>query len=635
MAWDLLNRAYTIGTIDAAQDITPGVAQTGFRDFSTLANSDITYVAVIQNALWSYMQVQKVGAVLRPQTYYDGSNGEGNSVTFSAGVVSVFSDLGKDHIVYNDSTGVAQNADGVLRTFSPETLVALKIAPIPASGKTVAYMRGVLANDHKGGLYVWEPAEATAGDDFNYVVSSLSATGRWVRQKEILELPGLAADADAYSGGTYKVSNEIRDKSSTGIVKKLPRVERFHQGEFITFAEWKAMASAQWATGDTFVFRGITGENDLGGERLTYKWDPSNTDTASLDIITIRPDDISGSNPGRAVLVEPGTIAKFTNSDATPSLKASRFHRCADTVPAAITALDDMVDLRTYWIFPGAQAQVFTHGASLLCPGGTNFTLGVADSPIIAVSDNGVVSLIAGGVSAARLASTANAAGASLIGIEDAAAVITATNLEAALLELRKNAFIDGGTVAAAANVITVAPRRRYQLTASDSIQGVAGLADGEFCQIIGPATGSTTLVDGASPGSGQALALSGTNVVIQSSDEAVYTLTRVGAAVRLSGGGEAGLTTQYMAQSINAAATFNLFDAGVAGKLWEVTARHATDPDIYAKATCLGDATDPVLEPPDETIGALEFSFSGTTLRLGNTSASNGTYNILIKEMF
>lgn len=410
MAWDILNRAYTIGTVDGAQDITPGVAQTGFRDFSTMPNSDTTRIVAVQGALWSYMTVQKVGTVLRPQTYHDGSSGEGNSVTFTAGVVSVFADIGWQHLVYNDSSGVAQNAEGVLKAFSPETLVDLKtITPIPATGKTVAYLRGILAGDEKGALYVWEPAEATAGDDFNYVVSSLSATGRWVRQRQILELPVLSADSDSYSGGTYKVGSEIRDKSAAGIVKKVPRVERFQQGEFITFAEWKALASTQWANGDTFVFRGITAENDLGGERLTYKWDSSNTDTAALDVITIRPDDITGSNPGRAVIVEPGAIPKFTNSDATPSLKGSRFHRCADTVPALITALDDMIDLRVYFIFPGAQDQIFQHGASLLCPGGINFTLRTNDSPIMAVSDNGVVSLIVGGAGAALLYTTANA----------------------------------------------------------------------------------------------------------------------------------------------------------------------------------------------------------------------------------
>lgn len=494
MAFDLLNRAYTIGTVDGAQDITPGVAQTGFRDFSTMPDSDTTYLVAVQGALWAYMTVLKVGAVLRPQAYHDGSSGEGNSVTFSAGVITVFADLGWQHVVYNDGNGVAQNAEGVLKSFSPETLVALKTTtPIPASGKTVAFLRGILAGDKKGALYVWEPAEATAGDDFNYVVSSLSATGRWVRQKQMIEIGVVSADSDAYSGATYKVSSEIRDKNASGIVKKVPRVERFHQGEFITFAEWKALASSQWSTGDTFVFRGITGENDIGGERLTYTWDSSNTDTASLDTITIRPDDITGSNPGRAVLVEPATVTKFTNSDATPSMKGARVHRCADTVPALITALDDMVDLRVYFILPGAQDQIFAHGASLLCPNGVNYTLRTSGAPIMAISDNGVVSLIAPGT-------------------------------------------------------------------------------------------------------------------------------PEVNKAV--------------LGQALSAAATYNLFDAGVAGKRFYAFIIDTANPSNVAELTMYGGTT-PQEGPKTEKVGVLEFVNSTTTIQIKNTSASPITVNILTKELF
>lgn len=398
MAFDLLNRAYTIGTVDGAQDITPGVAQTGFRDYSTMPDSDTTYVLAVQGALWAYMTVLKVGAILRPQAYHDGSSGEGNSVTFSAGVITVFTDLGWQHIVYNDANGVAQNAEGVLKSFSPETLVDLKTTtPIPASGKTVAFLRGILAGDKKGGLYVWEPTEATAGDDFNYVVSSLSATGRWVRQKQMIEIGVVSDDTAAYNGATYKVGDEIREKTSAGIVKKVPRVENFHQGEFSTFAAWKAIPSAQWTDGDTFVFRGITEENDLGGDRIAFVWNGSNTDTATLDVITIRPTDITGSNPGRAVIHEIAAATKFADSDATPSVKGSRFHRIADTPPASITAIDDIVDGQIHYIFPGSSDQVFANGASLICPNNDDYTFRSTDAPVMAVSDNGVVSLIVGG----------------------------------------------------------------------------------------------------------------------------------------------------------------------------------------------------------------------------------------------
>lgn len=441
MAWQLLNRVYTIGTIDGDQDITPGAAVTGFRDFTLLSGGNTTYVVGVQGSKWAFMIVSKVGAILRPSTYIDGSNGLGSTVTFDAGTITVFSDLGGSKLVYEDGSGVAQNAESVLRTFSPETLVALKTNPIPSSGKTVVYLRGILADDQKGAFYVWDPSETATGDDFNYVVSSLSATGRWVRQKPILEVASVSVDGDAYANSVYSVSDELRRKRASGIVKKVAEGENFHQGEFITFAQWRAIASTQWKANDTFVFRGMTAENDLGGARLTFKWDASSTNTDALGVTHLRPDDISGSNAGRAVLVEPAAMPKFSDSDATPSMATARFHRCADTAPAAITALDDMVDLQPHWIFPGAQAQVFAHSSSLICPGAANFTLSPTDSPIMVVSDNGVVSIISGGVSAANLISAASGKGASLVGVEDAADVLLATTVEGAVTELRRSVF--------------------------------------------------------------------------------------------------------------------------------------------------------------------------------------------------
>lgn len=396
MAEDMLNFAYTIGTIDVAQDISPGVAQTGFRDYSTMSSGDVTRVVAVQGAKRAYMVVSKVGAILRPSTYIDGTNGEGATVNFDAGTITVFTDLGWQHIVYNDTTGAAQNAEGVLRTFSPDTLADLKTTPIPAAGKSVAILRNILADDKKSAIYEWDPDETAAGDDFYYVVSTLSATGRWVRLNSILEVAALANDAAAYDGSLYAVNDDLRHKNSTSVVKKVPLVENYHQGEYITFAEWQAVSTTPimpWSDGDTFVFRGITEENDLGGEKPTFIWDASSTNTDALGVTHLSPDDISGSNPGRAILTEPSAMSKFTNADATPSLAGGRFHRCADTVPAAITALDDMVDLQPHWIFPGAQDQVFTNGASLKCPGGRQFTLRTDGAPIMVASDNSVVSI--------------------------------------------------------------------------------------------------------------------------------------------------------------------------------------------------------------------------------------------------
>lgn len=299
MTWDIGNRRFTIGSIDLAQDITPGVNQTSFSDFSAMPNSAFTRIVVTQGALWSYMLVQKVGAILRPVTYHDGSNGVGNVVSFSAGVVSVFSDLGWQHLVYINDANVAQNADAVIRSFSPETLTELKtVSPIPLSGKSVAFLRNIIAGDKKSAFYVWEPAEATAGDDFNYVVSALSATGRWVRQRQILELPQLSADGDAQASTIYRLSTGLRSKDGGNVARTIAEVENVaRQGTYATLALLKATASARWRQGDLIELRGIDAEGDI--EPIVGTWQASSTNTDSLDRTFVRLDDTSGVNPGR------------------------------------------------------------------------------------------------------------------------------------------------------------------------------------------------------------------------------------------------------------------------------------------------------------------------------------------------
>lgn len=99
----------------------------------------------------------------------------------------------------------------------------------------------------------------------------------------------------------------------------------------------------------------------------------------------------------------------------------------------------------------------------------------------------------------------------------------------------------DGGTAAALSNVVTFAPNRRYVLTASDTIDGIVGLADGESAYFTKPASGSVTLTDGGSPGSGQALSISGGNKIIDQDDKALYCATRVGSVILIVGGANSG----------------------------------------------------------------------------------------------
>lgn len=398
MAWQLLNRRYTIGTVDGSGDITPGSAQTGFQDFTALTSGNTTYVVAVQGSTWSFMTVSKVGAILRPGDTHDSSTGA--AITFDSGQpISVFSDLGSSKIVYEDGDGTAQNATSVLRTFSPEILTALKTTPLPSTGKSVALLRNIVAGDGKGAIYTWDPDETATGDDFNYVVSGLSATGRWVREKPLTEIKAVSADSDAYANSIYSVSDQLRRKRTDTTVKKIAE----HTGDFIDSYATLALLLAEtiddidgrpWADGQFVQYRGIATEGDITVPRIV-EWDKDSTNTDSLGVNFHRPDGITGSNAGRFKEQVPVRAAKFANSDATPSVKGGIIFTCADTVPAAITTFDEMRDGQEITVQPGAQDQLFTDSANFNV-GGSDFTLLTTDAPVRFYKENGVVNIIGG-----------------------------------------------------------------------------------------------------------------------------------------------------------------------------------------------------------------------------------------------
>lgn len=444
-ALEVRARVEVTATVSGTGAVTSMVANSGRVDFTFLDDGNYTYGYIEQGSLWEECTLTKSGSTLIRSNVTDSSSG-GSSVSFDgASSSTVFIDIPVSKFLIKNASGGFDNADPLLATVALNTLADLKAVALPATSGLARYVRGLAsATAGTGAWYYWDAADATAGDDYNYVVSNNSATGRWIRVRQQLDPATAANDGAVSSGAVARVSGDLRSKHPTYGAKGVPEVNRFHQGEYITLAEWKALASSQWKAGDTFVFRGITAENDLGNDRLTFKWDASSTNTDALDITHLRPDDISGSNAGRAVLVEPAAIAKFADGDASPSVKGARNFRGSDA-GTTITALDDAMDLQVYRIFPGAANVTFTHSASFVMPGNTNFTLLTAANggePVDVVYENGVGYLKGSGGAGlkADLASTANGKGASLVGVADAGGDFDATTVEAALTELA-----DGG----------------------------------------------------------------------------------------------------------------------------------------------------------------------------------------------
>lgn len=334
----------------------------------------------------------------------ESTDGVGVGLTLTGNSFSVYMDVPLEKAVFVLSDGTVKNGDAIIKTIKVDSFAALAALAVPTNNNVLYQVKqGTSVNDGRGGFFEWVAGDTTAFDDHtadvtvNVIKLAAASTGRMFRRAFYADIFQAANATNqplntlaTIGSGDAKNFQVKRSINSTEHDKKLPEVENFHQGEFTTFAQWKALSSTRWKSNDTFVFRGMLEEGDLLNGRLTFKWDASSTNTDALDRTHLRPDDISGGNAGRAVLVERGAITKFDDSDATPSVKLDRVFICADTVPAAITALDDIIAGHEYTILPGAQAQVFQHGSLLQCPNDTDYTLRVNGSPLkVVAADDG------------------------------------------------------------------------------------------------------------------------------------------------------------------------------------------------------------------------------------------------------
>lgn len=126
-----------------------------------------------------------------------------------------------------------------------------------------------------------------------------------------------------------------------------------------------------------------------------------------------------------------------------------------------------------------ARTVVVKHSSSIVCPYGRDISLAEDDDYVLLIkfdADTWVVlatkiTAAAGGLLGSVLALTTTGNGASLIGIEDAASLITATTVEAALLEivnrLPTNVIADPGTGAA----IPVTRSGQVQLVIANAVE--------------------------------------------------------------------------------------------------------------------------------------------------------------------
>ena len=300
--------------------------------------------------------------------------------TFSGNPVALIFDIPGEKGLFVGPGNTIVNGEFIANAVNILNFSALVAMTQPSVGDMIfAVGYGRTLGDGLGGLFIWKAGNADAADDHTtaYTVNTIApavGTGRYKRIMDARSLAELSGGSVAPNGSVYRnaTSKDLRSKHSTRGDMRVAETERHYVGTYKTYAEWKAIAPAVWANGDRFLFLGKSQAGDSYPHEMT--WDASSTNTDALGVTHLRPDTVTGSNPGRAVRSERTTPAKFADADATPSVLLDEAFVLSDA-GTAITGLDDAIDGVLYTLIPGAANVTLTHGASFRMPNAANFVV--------------------------------------------------------------------------------------------------------------------------------------------------------------------------------------------------------------------------------------------------------------------
>lgn len=379
-----------------------------------LSVGDVTFYVIVDGNQFeigygTYSSATPSNGTLTRDTVIRSSSGT-SKISLSGSTVNVFSDMPPEKVLVEDHNGVVAQVSAILSTVTVADFATLQTFAIPSDGDAIFVRYGVTVGDGKGGKFYWSAGSSATPDTpasdltVNTIQSSVTGTGRWLRERDFLHPAEIASSASIPVGDVGRISStkDLVSNNSTRGLMTVPQVANVAaQASYATFAAFKAAASSQWVQNDLIEVRGITADGDIDAP-LVGKWEASSTNTTNLDSQYLRPDDITGSNPGRLSFAVPVRAVKFSDSDATPSVKSSMLFTCADTPPSAITTFDDMKDGQKIVVQPGAAAQIFTHSSTFVLPGAINLTLNTSDAPISFYKENGVIRYLSGGSPAAQ-----------------------------------------------------------------------------------------------------------------------------------------------------------------------------------------------------------------------------------------
>lgn len=433
-------------------NIAAGAAAAGFRKVTDAYSIGESGVFVLESGTdyEIFYGTRTNSSTLARSTVIESSNANNKIELVGTNVHLVYCDLDANGYVFVDQTGIARPGKAILRASTVNTLADLTSVggALGAGDSGVVYlMLGTDAqNDGAGGLFRWN---GTAWDRLflRKILKTGNAAGGDptpdVSKVDIVVTAGTTAITNFINGTVGQLIYVVRGASdiviqdnanidlggqSIQLSENLPTVAllRVTEGSATVWKLAGGVGNAALNTRTHWLIKDRSLITPPGG--LTFgdaylmpasgtllgAWSGfSNNNIAVYNTsgwvqhvpvegwtVDILDEDLTLRHDGSGWVYyaeQTKPAVKFSDSDASPSVAATRVFTCADTAPAAITNLDDMENGRIVIVRPGLQDQVFQHSASFVMPSGVNFTLATDSAPVQFFKINDTIYLLGGG----------------------------------------------------------------------------------------------------------------------------------------------------------------------------------------------------------------------------------------------
>lgn len=369
-----------------------------------LSVNDSTFYVIVDGALFeigygTYSAATPNNGTFTRDTVIRSSSGT-SQISLSGSNFNIFGDIPAEKTLTVDSNGLVTNVSSVAGAVIPKNFAAMKALAEPSDNTVVGCGYGSTEGDGLGGLFRWDDTSTATADDLDVLELDDvgSSPGRWIRERQSLFLREAGSDP-SNTDEILRRSDTIdikSNRSDTG-VKIIPEVQTVaRHASYATLAALKAVASSNWKQGDLIELRGISAEGDIPS--VVGTWQASSTNTDSLDVTFVRPDDIAGANPGRVQFPVDINVAESTLTIATGAVTVTR---AAHAIAAESSTADDLDTVTTTGFPVGATIRIRPDtGDTITVKNGTgNITTDTGGDIILdAVTDYCTLTVTAGGV---------------------------------------------------------------------------------------------------------------------------------------------------------------------------------------------------------------------------------------------